>query len=307
MQRLDRMHDPAVRMALDRLVSELSGRHSSVYEMLQRLDRNGDGLVSREELRSGLLGLGLVLGMSELDALMRVFDTNMSGRIDFREFYTVLTQHCVGTALTVTTTGDLISLDHPDQVQIPVSLSKGDKDGQYFATLSCTVATQVTLHVFLRSAPFSNSPCPQLITPAATFAPKCYGFGSGISNALPECPAQFQIQTADRFGNLRHEGGADFRVRVLKDSGAEESVGKAVDRPDGTVDVMYTVSCSGVYEVHATLGDDDVPMKGSPWRINVPTGPPHAPCCNVVGHASRAGLTMQFPVQVRSKQQERCF
>ena len=90
---LDRMSDPMVRRALDRLVDELSGRHSSVYEMLQRLDRNGDGLLSREEMRTGLLGMGVPLAAPELDSLMRVFDTNMSGRIDFREFYSVITRH----------------------------------------------------------------------------------------------------------------------------------------------------------------------------------------------------------------------
>ena len=90
---LDRVHDPVVHECLDRLVAELQSRQGTVHEMLRRLDRNRDGQLGRDELRQGLSELGLQLSMSEIDSVMRAFDRDHSGSIDYLEFYTVLTKH----------------------------------------------------------------------------------------------------------------------------------------------------------------------------------------------------------------------
>ena len=90
---MDRVHDPVVHECLDRLVAELRSRHGTVHEMLRRLDRNRDGQLSRDELRQGLFEMGVQLSMSELDSVMRAFDRDHSGSIDYLEFYTVLTKH----------------------------------------------------------------------------------------------------------------------------------------------------------------------------------------------------------------------
>jgi Ca2+-binding EF-hand superfamily protein len=87
------MNDPAVREALDRLVVELRTNHSTVYEMLNRMDRNKDGILSRDEIRRGLAEMGVQLTATELDSVMRAFDKDHNGKIDWFEFYTVLTQH----------------------------------------------------------------------------------------------------------------------------------------------------------------------------------------------------------------------
>ena len=98
--------DDAVRAALDHLVEELYDRREDVQSMLQRLDRNGTGTISRQverwgwvgavgwehcggsaggewasrgvwrwlvvqEMQRGLVGLGIRLTPSELSSVMR--------------------------------------------------------------------------------------------------------------------------------------------------------------------------------------------------------------------------------------------
>ena len=77
---LDRIHDPAVRAALDRLVEELQAKHSTVYEMLQRMDTKRDGILSRDEVRRGLSGLGVKLRTSELDSARAAMSRSRSAR-----------------------------------------------------------------------------------------------------------------------------------------------------------------------------------------------------------------------------------
>ena len=43
---------PTVKRVIDRLVEELHDRHEATYDMMRRLDRNGDGRLDREELRT---------------------------------------------------------------------------------------------------------------------------------------------------------------------------------------------------------------------------------------------------------------
>ena len=95
---LDCTNDLAVREALDRLVVELRTKHSTVYELLNRLGRNRDGLLSREEMRLGIAQLVVRLSTTELDSVMRAFDEDGSGKVDYVELYTVLSRHRVEAA-----------------------------------------------------------------------------------------------------------------------------------------------------------------------------------------------------------------
>jgi Ca2+-binding EF-hand superfamily protein len=83
---------PLVHAALKRLCDELSSRHQQVYQLLQTLDRNKDGRLSRPELQAGLVRMGVLLPPAELDGVMREFDKDCSGFVDYVEFYTVLMQ-----------------------------------------------------------------------------------------------------------------------------------------------------------------------------------------------------------------------
>ena len=90
---LNRIASTAVRKALDRLVVELRTRHGTVHEMFERMDRSKDGFLSRHEIGRGLAEMGVQLTAAELDSVIEVFDHN--GKVDYHEFYTVLTKHIV--------------------------------------------------------------------------------------------------------------------------------------------------------------------------------------------------------------------
>jgi hypothetical protein len=92
---LDCMNDPAVRDALDRLVVELRAKHGAVDKMLQQMDSNKDGILDRDELCHALTEMGVQLSRTELDSVMRAFDKDRTGNIEYAEFYTVLTKHHV--------------------------------------------------------------------------------------------------------------------------------------------------------------------------------------------------------------------
>ena len=89
---LDRMAEPVVREALDLLAAELCAKHNAVRAMLNRMDRNKDGILSRDEICCGLAEM-VQLSQPELDSAMRAFDKDRNGTIDSLEFYTVLTKH----------------------------------------------------------------------------------------------------------------------------------------------------------------------------------------------------------------------
>ena len=71
-----------VRHTLDRLVLETRKKHETVEEMLKDLDSDGDGVLSRDEIGSGLSAMGLSLSMAELDSVMDNFDKDRDGQVD---------------------------------------------------------------------------------------------------------------------------------------------------------------------------------------------------------------------------------
>ena len=85
--------DPVVREALQPLIGELRKQHASVYEMLKRMDRNKDGILSRDELCDGLSEMCVTLTPAQLDSVMRAFDKDGNGNVSYHEFYAVLTKH----------------------------------------------------------------------------------------------------------------------------------------------------------------------------------------------------------------------
>ena len=97
---LDRLNDQTTREVLDRLVEALQARHEAVYDMLKRLDVNGDGQLDKAEIRRGLLGMRIALTSSELDSVIRAFDTQGKGSINYLEFYHVIQKHRVQAART---------------------------------------------------------------------------------------------------------------------------------------------------------------------------------------------------------------
>ena len=55
-------------------------------EVFQVFDKNGDGLISKDELRQVFLGLGEDVAGEDLEAMFVQADTNGDGKIDYEEF-----------------------------------------------------------------------------------------------------------------------------------------------------------------------------------------------------------------------------
>ena len=58
----------------------------------QAMDSNGDGFVTKDELKSMLSGLGEPVDDSVINEMINVADTNGDGKVDFNEFVAAATQ-----------------------------------------------------------------------------------------------------------------------------------------------------------------------------------------------------------------------
>ena len=58
----------------------------------QQMDTNGDGFVTKDELKAMLSGLGEPVDDSVVDEMVAVADTNGDGKVDFNEFVTAANQ-----------------------------------------------------------------------------------------------------------------------------------------------------------------------------------------------------------------------
>jgi hypothetical protein len=66
---------------------------SQHLELFNRLDANGNGYVSKEELKQGIQELGFEIAESEIDSFMTHIDTDGDGRISQPEFEVFLKAH----------------------------------------------------------------------------------------------------------------------------------------------------------------------------------------------------------------------
>ncbi|EAT43328.1 AAEL005222-PA [Aedes aegypti] len=60
-------------------------------EAFRIFDRNGDGLISADELRAALQSFGEQLAEEEIEELLREADVNCDGQIDYEEFVKMIT------------------------------------------------------------------------------------------------------------------------------------------------------------------------------------------------------------------------
>lgn len=58
----------------------------------QAMDANGDGFVSKDELKSMLSSLGEPVDDAVVDEMIAVADTNGDGKVDFNEFVAAASQ-----------------------------------------------------------------------------------------------------------------------------------------------------------------------------------------------------------------------
>lgn len=67
-------------------------REGELKEAFRIFDRNGNGLISADELRAALESFGEKMSEEELDELLREADINCDGQIDYEEFVKMITQ-----------------------------------------------------------------------------------------------------------------------------------------------------------------------------------------------------------------------
>ena len=87
---LDTLGTAAARDTMDRLVIELRARRSAFFDMLRRLDANGDGRLRQSEVVQGLIALGVRLSEAELASVLGAFDMEGDGTVHHRALYDVI-------------------------------------------------------------------------------------------------------------------------------------------------------------------------------------------------------------------------
>lgn len=93
------------------------------------------------------------------------------------------------------------------------------------------------------------------VLPAALAADQSTCKGDGLSRAVAGVPAAFSIRAGDRFGNVRTNGGDDFRVTVTSvDTESANSIvtGKVDDLGQGAYRAQFVVNFGGAYHVAVT-------------------------------------------------------
>lgn len=80
-----------VSQSLIKLVDSLKGKGERVWEMMTRLDQDGNGTLSHQEIRWCLKDMKCFLTPEEESILIHSFDQDGTGDIDYVEFYNVLT------------------------------------------------------------------------------------------------------------------------------------------------------------------------------------------------------------------------
>ena len=71
---------------LARRFNSVKGDRKNIADFFAEFDKSGEGVLTTEELRSGLDSIGLVLSKKEFQRVVKLWDQDGSGQIDYFEF-----------------------------------------------------------------------------------------------------------------------------------------------------------------------------------------------------------------------------
>ena len=132
-------------------------------------------------------------------------------------------------------------------------------NGQFSCSYQPTAAGEHVVTVKVRDEHIPGSPFKANVKFAA-YTDKCWASGPGLEGASTTEPGRFQIRTKDDAGFAR------VNVHILGPSKAEP-IEMTENTSEKCVDVFYTPSAPGEYEIRVLWGDSHV--HGSPFKVPV--------------------------------------
>ena len=188
----------------------------------------------------------------------------------------------------------------------PISLDAGILDrrnGTYIAKYNTLICGEYRVYVVVNKIQVPSCPYTLAIVAGKSYAPASTCSGKNLLRAIAGEGSQFKIQAYDVAGNIRILGGDLFETVLQGPATIRATV---LDLDDGTYQVEYIPTHSGVYELHVTLGA--LHCQGSPFRLEVaPSLVVPVRCCAFGKALEEAfvGLECVFTVEARDKHKNR--
>jgi len=171
------------------------------------------------------------------------------------------------------TGGDVfdVQIEDPNKNLVPADI-EDNNNGTYTVKYKPTIPGNYHVEILQRNPTnplyfdhIKNSPVDVQVDPG-TDAANCIAYGPGLEpGKLDDKPAQFTIESRDKNGVRRKEGGEVFDVDIQGPNGPIKA--KVADNGDGTYKVTYQPEDAGIHDIAVTLGD--IPIKGSTFHVDI--------------------------------------
>lgn len=139
-------------------------------------------------------------------------------------------------------------------------------DGTYHVRYTPAATGTYVVNIKLDQAPLNGNPWRVPVTRTAPDGSKSRAYGPGLEGGAAYSPADFTVETYNRFGTRVADGGDKVEVKVAGpyDMAAQATVH---DNKDGTYSVRYEPHDAGEYEVAVTVNGAALPA--SPYKVTI--------------------------------------